>query len=69
MEYIFLSKMSDASELNLEPEQLQPRDNMVYDYSSQTPRWLNSGLIIGLRPANERRHYFVMTSLIDWAQT
>ena len=26
-------------------------------------------LILGLRPANERRHYFVMTSLIGWAQT
>ena len=28
-----------------------------------------SGLILGLRPANERRRYFVTTSLIDWAQT
>ena len=28
-----------------------------------------TGLILGLRPANERRRYFVMTSLIDWAQT
>ena len=27
-----------------------------------------SGLILGLRPANERRRYFVTTSLIDWAQ-
>ena len=27
-----------------------------------------SGLIIGLRPANERRRYCVMTSLIGWAQ-
>ena len=26
------------------------------------------GLIPGLRPANERRRYFVMTSPIDWAQ-
>ena len=25
------------------------------------------GLIIGLRPANERRRYFVTTSLIGWA--
>ena len=25
-------------------------------------------LILGLCPANERRHYFVMTSLIGWAQ-
>ena len=27
------------------------------------------GLILGLRPANERRRYFVMTSLIGWTQT
>ena len=26
------------------------------------------GLILGLRPANERRRYFVTTSLIRWAQ-
>ena len=29
----------------------------------------NPGLILGLRPANERRRYFVTTSLIGWAQT
>ena len=28
-----------------------------------------TGLILGLRPANERRRYFVTTSLIGWAQT
>ena len=28
-----------------------------------------SGLILGLRPANERRRYFVTTSLIGWSQT
>ena len=27
-----------------------------------------SGLILGLRPANERRRYFVTTSVIGWAQ-
>ena len=27
------------------------------------------GLILGLRSANERRRYFVMTSLIGWEQT
>ena len=27
------------------------------------------GLILGLRPANERRCYKVTTSLIGWAQT
>ena len=27
-----------------------------------------AGLILGLRPANERRRYFVTTSLIGWVQ-
>ena len=27
-----------------------------------------SGLILGLRPANERQCYFVTTSLIGWVQ-
>ena len=26
------------------------------------------GIILGLRPANERWHYFVMTSFIGWVQ-
>ena len=29
---------------------------------------VGSGLILGLRPVNERRHYFVTTSLIGLAQ-
>ena len=28
-----------------------------------------AGLILGLRPANERRRYFLTTSLFGWAQT
>ena len=28
-----------------------------------------TGLILGLRKANERRRYFVTTSLIGWSQT
>ena len=32
--------------------------------------WLDdSGLILGLRPANERRRYKVMPSFIGWAET
>ena len=34
-----------------------------------TEKWWRTGLIRGLRPANERRRYFVTTSLIGWAQT
>ena len=33
------------------------------------PCYLHSGLIEGLHPGNERRRYFVTTSLIGWAQT
>ena len=29
----------------------------------------NAGRILGLRPANERRRYFVTTFLIGWLQT
>ena len=32
------------------------------------PRQMTAGLILGLRPANERRRYFVTTSLTGWAQ-
>ena len=32
-------------------------------------KWAVAGLILGLRPANERRRFFVTTSLIAWAQT
>ena len=28
----------------------------------------NPGLILGLRPASERRRYFVTTSLIGWVK-
>ena len=31
--------------------------------------WGNAGLILGLRPANERRRYKVTPSLIGWAQS
>ena len=34
----------------------------------QTQQWLYSGLILGLCPANERRCYFVTTSLIGWVK-
>ena len=30
---------------------------------------MNVGLILGLHPANERRRYKVMLSLIGWGQT
>ena len=35
----------------------------------RTVQYKGSGLILGLLPANERRRYKVMTSLIGWAQT
>ena len=35
---------------------------------SSVDRDLYAGLILGLRQANERRRYFVTTSLLGWAQ-
>ena len=35
---------------------------------NRRPDYYTSGLILGLRPANERRRYIVTTSLIGWAQ-
>ena len=29
----------------------------------------DTGLILGLHPANQKQRYFVTTSLIGWAQT
>ena len=40
---------------------------VVFDGASSLN--VNTGLILGLRPANERWRYFVTTSLIGWAQT
>ena len=49
----------------------------TFDYNAAYVRaWITShslwvyspGLIVGLRPASERRRYFVATSLIGWAQ-
>ena len=32
-------------------------------------KYIVTGLILGLRPADERRRYFVTTSLIGWVQS
>ena len=43
----------------------------IFTFLSDSCWWLgftHPGLIIGLRPANERRRYLVTTSLIGWAQ-
>ena len=42
----------------------------MYMYNTATVNKLAyRGLILGLRPANERRRYKVTASLIGWAQT
>ena len=46
-------------------------DNIHWsDHSHVLSHWyyIDSGMILGLRPANERRCYSVTTSLIGWAQ-
>ena len=42
------------------------RQDLARDYGTRFKVY--SGLIIGLRLANERRCYFVTTSLIGWMQ-
>ena len=37
-------------------------------YSLEEARRQNTGMILGLHPANERQRYFVITSLIGWVQ-
>ena len=41
----------------------------LYPRTWEVTKTSYAGLILGLRPANERRRYFVTTSLIGWAQT
>ena len=41
----------------------------VYVYNETVAKDIYTGLVLGLRPANERWRYFVTTSLISWAQT
>ena len=40
----------------------------LFESSPYMRKLLQGGLILGFRPANERRRYFVTTSLIGWAQ-
>ena len=50
----------DACQTSTFPRQLHTRRHIPYDIA---------GLIVGLRPTNERRRYKVTPSLIGWAQT
>ena len=45
------------------------RDEFTWSLGAWLIVTFKSGLILGLRPANKRRRYFVTTSLIGWAQT
>ena len=49
------------------PATLQPQVK-GYSHYLYHGNLYHTGLILGLRPANERRRYFVTTSLIGWAQ-
>ena len=53
------------------PEHTQHAQDIHHCGREDTSRGLDplSGLILGLRPANERWHYFVTTSLIGWVQS
>ena len=43
--------------------------SVIINHVAKSTTRIHPGLILGLRPANERRRYFVTTSLIGWAQT
>ena len=45
------------------------RDLVALVYGDLMTSDIHAGLILGLHPANERRRYFVTTSLIGWVQT
>ena len=47
---------------------MQMRQPYYPGYMIRTTLFI-SGLILGLRPANDRRHYFLTTSFIGWVQT
>ena len=55
------------------PQDLIDGKSLLVQVRSRPPmykaQFTPAGLILGLRPANERQRYFVMTSLIGWAQT
>ena len=58
-----LSPKHEVSNMILSKKEIKPNPCTACIYSHGI-----IGLILGLRPANERRRYFVPTSLIGWAQ-
>ena len=47
-------------------------ENLIFEWKHQSLQnfiWISSGIILCMRPANERRRYMVMSSLIGWVQT
>ena len=66
------SKMSDTSKLAIWCHLKRTNLNSSGFYTSwnlKSKMLLGTGLILGLRKANERRRYKVTPSLIGWAQT
>ena len=60
---LFAGALPDFPTITLKDKQLD-RANF-----SAWPQHIESGLILGLRTANERRRYFLTTCLIVWVQT
>ena len=69
-------QMGTAKELKLMPNnevQREEKENVKVKPTFEAKYvcyvlYTYTGMILGLRPANERRRYFVTTSLIGWAQ-
>ena len=56
--------MGQDVEIEILPQHWQAHDRLLHSLS-----WVAvSEQILGLHPADERRLYFVMTSLIGWVQ-
>ena len=62
LEVVILTTFSAASDENFIKMKTFP-----FQWPSSVA-YMCAGLILGLRPANERRGYLVTTSLIGWAQ-
>ena len=58
----------NAYYIGLRPIFIYHKNYYIFSYPKTSFPEDMAGRILGLRRANERRRYFVMTSLIGWAQ-
>ena len=62
--------INNPSQSNIKLKFLQNSAMLIHGNAIQLiVNSVSAGLILGLHPANERRHYKVMPSLTGWVQT